>query len=91
MSSETFAHRIRKLRKAKKWTQKDLARASGVSRRTICRYEWNGVKPRTKNLRKLAAALECTVDQLMGRESLFLDYSPRVVRLARRFLESLAR
>ncbi len=70
MSTERFAHNLTKLREARKWTQKDLARASGVSRRTISRYEWGGVKPRAATLIKLADALGCTVELLWtGRES----------------------
>lgn len=72
MSADVLAKNLRKLRRERKWTQRDLARASGVSRRTIGRYEWGGAKPRKPNprtLEKLADALGCTVARLWsGRE-----------------------
>lgn len=70
MSKKTFRRNLQKLREERRWTQEDLARASGISRRTISRYEWKGVRPRPVNLVKLAEALGCTVDVLLtGRES----------------------
>ncbi len=89
MSTERFAHNLQKLREEREWTQKDLARASGVSRRTISRYEWGGVKPRRKNLIKLADALGCTPESLWsGRRPPREERSERKWRI-RKLMEML--
>jgi transcriptional regulator with XRE-family HTH domain len=57
--------RLRELRELEGWTQKDLARKSGVSARSIYGYEAGaGVRPNTA--RKLAAALGVPVRDLVG-------------------------
>lgn len=69
MSTAKFGATLRRLREERKWTQEDLARASGIRRQVISRYEWDGVMPRLGNLQKLADALECSLDLLLtGRE-----------------------
>ena len=55
---------IKELRKAKGWTQEELARRSGVSRVSINRYE-NGERiPDLITARMIATALGCTIDEM---------------------------
>ena len=57
---------LRLARKVAKLTQSDLSLKSGVSRATIARHELNpDISARTDTLKKLAAALNCSVDELL--------------------------
>ena len=56
---------IKKYRKKKGLTQRELSKQLGVTQPTITQYE-NGVrKPDIVTLKKLAAILGCTTDQLL--------------------------
>lgn len=60
--------RVRALRKKRRWTQKDLATASGVDQGFISRLEnRNQVGARTGRLVALARALRVTTDELFVR------------------------
>jgi putative transcriptional regulator len=62
--AETLGTRLREAREAKGWTQAELAERIGVSRKTVNTVE-NGVfVPSTVIALKLAAALECRVEEL---------------------------
>jgi transcriptional regulator with XRE-family HTH domain len=63
----TLGEKIRALRTARRWSQRDLAARSGV-RQALISYLESGKQDDTTgaNLRKLAAALGCTVDYLAG-------------------------
>ena len=60
----TTGQQIRKLRKAKDWTQGQLAEAMGMNYYNVNRYELDRVKPRAKLLQKFADALEVAVEEL---------------------------
>lgn len=53
-----LGERIKILRKAKSWTQSDLAERCGITLRTIQRIESNAVKPSLFSLKNLSEALE---------------------------------
>jgi len=59
---------IAKLRKAKGWTQEILADASGVNRTMIARFETTNANMTIETAKKLADALGCTIDKLIGKE-----------------------
>lgn len=61
-------NRLRNMRKSKMLTQKELARLAGVHRVSIARYEEGKISPNIATAAKLAAALNCTVDELVGKE-----------------------
>lgn len=61
-----LAERLKARRLVKGWTQKELAERSGVPQQTISHYERNGMQPTVVPVQKLAYALECTPDYLMG-------------------------
>jgi transcriptional regulator with XRE-family HTH domain len=58
--------RILELRKAKNWSQSGLAAKVGVSYAQIGRYETKGSQPPAEVLKKLAEALDSTVDFLIN-------------------------
>lgn len=60
-----MGYRIRELREARKMTQAELAKKSGISRGTISALEQNTMRETTtKTLVCIAKALDSTVDQL---------------------------
>ena len=61
--------KLEERRKAKGFTQQELATASGVTYVSIGRYERGERVPDINTAAKLAAALGCTVDDLIEKES----------------------
>lgn len=60
---------IRATRITKKLTQKQLADALCVDRTTITKWETGKSLPRADKLIKLAALLECSIEQLLAKKS----------------------
>ena len=56
---------IYKYRKDQNMTQRELAKAVGLTASAITQYETGARKPDIVTLKKLAAALHCTADQLL--------------------------
>jgi transcriptional regulator with XRE-family HTH domain len=61
----TVGQRIRKIRKEKDWTQRDLGQRTGIDHRNLTRYETGAVKPSIKVLERIASAFEISVDELI--------------------------
>jgi molybdate-binding protein/transcriptional regulator with XRE-family HTH domain len=59
--------RVRDRRSQRGWTQSELARRAGVSRAAVSAIETNRLVPSVSAALKLAACLECTVEELFGR------------------------
>ena len=64
--NNTLGQRIIALRKQKEWSQTDLANEVGVSYAQIGRYETKGAQPPAEVLKKIAEALDTTVDFLVN-------------------------
>ena len=62
----TEGEHIRAARKKAKLTQKELAEKSGLATITIQQYERNLREPRLENIKKIATALDVSVDSLFG-------------------------
>lgn len=60
--------KITELRKAKNWSQSDLAKAVQASRDIIGKYERGENSPSIEMTIKLSEALDVTVDYLLGKE-----------------------
>lgn len=60
--------KIAELRKAKNWSQGDLAKVVEASRDIIGKYERGENSPSIEMAVKLSEALEVTVDYLLGKE-----------------------
>lgn len=64
-----FGLRLKKLRDAKRLSQKELAQKLGVSKGTVYRYENNTQSPSLENAAKLALLLDTSLDYLAGLEN----------------------
>ena len=64
---EIFSQRLRKAREDKKLSQTELAEKAGFQPSAISHFETGKRSPSFANLKKLADALEVTVDYLLGR------------------------
>jgi len=71
MSNNLIAENIKKFRKEKGFTQKELALRSGITRESIGNYERGDRTPPADILTSIAKALDVTTHELMTGESLF--------------------
>jgi len=78
--------RLKALRDAKNWSQEDVSRESGLAQSAIAKYEQGKTSPRSNALDKLAQALNCTTDYLLGRGP---DYKTHAFAAASMALDSL--
>lgn len=62
--------RLAAIRTERGMTQDELADASGVSRSSIAKYESGKHTPSIDIVMKLAIALDCSLDVLIGRVSI---------------------
>ena len=72
--------KIKELRTANELTQTMLAEKTGISRSIISQYENNQVEPTATVIAKLATALGCSADYLLGLED---DFGTKTVYPAR--------
>lgn len=63
---ETFSRRLKSLREERGLDQDALAKASGVSKGSIARYEIGMNIPRADSIVAIARVLDCSCDVLMG-------------------------
>lgn len=68
--------KIKELRTANELTQTMLAEKTGISRSIISQYENNQVEPTATVIAKLAIALGCSTDYLLGLED---DFGTKIV------------
>lgn len=59
---------IRKMREAVGLNQYELAARMGVKQASVSAWETGQSYPTAKNLLKLSVILDCSVDELLGRE-----------------------
>jgi transcriptional regulator with XRE-family HTH domain len=67
MSTDIFPERLREARSLRGLSQEDVARKSGLQPSAVSHFESGTRKPSFDNLRKLADALDVTIDYLVGR------------------------
>lgn len=60
---------LRAIRKARKMTQKELSERALVNRINISQYEIGVKNPNLTTVQKLASALGCTIEQLLGTDT----------------------
>jgi transcriptional regulator with XRE-family HTH domain len=63
---DRMAARIQKARRARGWSQEELARRAGVTRPYLARLETGRQDPRVSTIVKLARALRVPVGRLVG-------------------------
>ena len=59
---------LKKIRLERGMTQGEIADAIGMSVTAVCYYETGAREPNLETLRKLAKVLECTIDELIGKD-----------------------
>lgn len=62
-------HAIKELRERAGFTQAEVAEAVGVTQSTVSQWEGGKTYPNIAKLRKLAAVLGCSVDDLLSGET----------------------
>jgi len=72
-STTTFGKRLTEVRKAKKFSQDELAKKLDVHGAVIGRYERDEVKPSIETAAAIAEALEVSLDYLVGNTDLLLE------------------
>ena len=65
--------KLREIRTKKNISQKELASTLNVNSNNISRYETGEREPNLKTLRKLAKALDCTIDELVEEDTEISD------------------
>lgn len=65
---QNLASNLRVRREAAGFTRPVLARLARLSERSIAAYELGETMPRSDALRRIADALDCSLDDLGGRE-----------------------
>mgnify|MGYP001578021535 CR=1 FL=1 len=69
----TFGQKITSVRKQKKISQAELGKLSGVNGDIVGKYERDEMKPSIETAKKLADALEVSLDYLVGGDLKVLD------------------
>ena len=90
-SAYDFGLRLKKLRKKRKLTQRQLADKLGLTRSTVCSYENNTITPPTEIVKRLAVIFDVSADYLLGldrRRIIVLDNMPE--EQAKMFEECIA-
>jgi molybdate-binding protein/DNA-binding XRE family transcriptional regulator len=65
--AKTAVHRVLARRRAREWSQAELARRAGISRAAVSAIEGGRLTPSVTAALSLAAILECSVEELFGR------------------------
>ena len=82
---DSIGSRILRARKAKVWSQPELATRLGVNLKNISRWELNQAKPNIEAAAELAKVLEVSLDYLGGLDS--PDSDPELLSLFKRVSE----
>src|SRR3989442_11378505 len=69
-----WAKRVRRLRRARGWSQRELAERAGTSRNTINRWEIENRHPSVKMLERLANAFKVAVAALLPKDTTAAAY-----------------
>ncbi|MBR3764444.1 MAG: helix-turn-helix transcriptional regulator [Clostridia bacterium] len=64
----TLGEKLQRLRKARGWTQEQLAERAGVSRQSLSKWESDGALPDTANVITMADLFGVTTDYLLREE-----------------------
>lgn len=66
---EKFNENLKKARKQKGLTQKDVAESIGVAKSTYSLYESGGREPNVQTIKKISDTLNVSADELLGLEA----------------------
>ncbi len=73
--------RITELRKKKGWSQTELAKQVRASREAIGKYERNEAQPSVETAKKIADAMDVSLDYLVGDTTVLLKDKKMIYRL----------
>ena len=80
---EKLHHRVKALMKEQGMTQRELARRSGLTEASVCKYLSGARTPQAEAVILLAKALGTTSDYLLGikrdEESIYLDLEKQIL------------
>lgn len=79
--------RIREFRKAKGFTQDELASKLGISQQMIAQYENSRRTPKVESLKKIATALDVSVLSLLGFSLEDIPTDELLIEIKRRCLK----
>lgn len=82
---ETSGQRLARLRIERGYSQRSLAKETGISHRMIAYYEKQAQNPPAHVMPVLAKALDISIDQLFGIEKIKKEGKNKDMRLWRRF------
>lgn len=68
-TTRELARAVRRARKARNWTQLDLAERASLAPSTVARIEQGRIDPAASTLRALALALAVSADSLLGLQT----------------------
>lgn len=90
-----FGERLKNFREQKNLTQEELASLSGISARSIQRYENGTNRPRVEAAEKIAKALDIQVDVLLGTNDMLVaeaksKYGYRGAKQAQELVEEVS-
>ena len=90
-----FGERLKNFREQKNLTQEELASLSGISARSIQRYENGTNRPRVEAAEKMAKALDIQVDVLLGTNDMLVaeaksKYGYRGAKQAQELVEEVS-
>ena len=90
-----FGERLKNFREQKNLTQEELASLSGISARSIQRYENGTNRPRVEATEKIAKALDIQVDVLLGTNDMLVaeaksKYGYRGAKQAQELVEEVS-
>ena len=84
-----FGDQLKKIRKLKGITQKELAQKVGITQRMISHYESKVKSPPLKYIILIADALQVSVDTLVGNKPIKYEFDSRIARRIK-LIESLS-
>ena len=65
MNAETFGRNVTRLRRTRRWSQRELAERLHTDQSMVTRWEKGKVLPRPETIDRLASVFETTVEELM--------------------------
>jgi len=66
---DVFSRRLKEIRERRGWNQSELANKAGLQATAISHFETGGRVPSFENMRRLADALNVSIDYLTGRSN----------------------
>jgi transcriptional regulator with XRE-family HTH domain len=88
--AEFFSDNLRKTREEKGLSQAELAEKAGLQPSAVSHFEAGRRRPSLENLKRLADALNVTLDSLLGREITSAVAGPLAQQLFRSFEQMTA-